>query len=477
MTIVDIYKQIKNKKEEQKFSSCWKPTEAKAKDYGEVPQFSIPQKRKKKSTEKMISNTLAFVELVKYKRLRDAVTLMPISTNNKVYLKKFGNSMAISRLIEFMIDIGLISVANPNYRFNSRNPKNNKSREFYYFYDNEIALLAYCETNKISVSRECTSSASLFNRFEIGDFDREKVRFSSKLRLKKIDGYSKTEFEDLLRLTLYDNYPEFGQVQKMYEEINQNYYADQPNLQITFEPNFTWEKSNPVIKKIRIRATNSFCNAKKEKDGNPKFCGYYKQDVLDMFGLVFEKDVNSSVPRMTSSINAGKWVSENEDIYERIYNSYLKLKYPNGLPKDAVQFADARPAIKSLHMRCYFDYKGKIGPHIIRAMSSCNDKKAVNEEMKLLWQAIIDAEGGKLYDNEIFYYESVIYGRVLKQLLDEGFFVWMCYDAFYSTAKDNWTQEMFEEHVAALVEEHANKFIEEKKKAKKLNSERKGETL
>jgi hypothetical protein len=158
----------------------------------------------------MISNTLTFVDLVKHKRLRDAVTLMPISTNNKVYLRRFGSPKAISRLIKFMTDIGLISVANPNFRFNSRNPKNNKSRKFYYFYDNEIALLAYCETNKISVSRECTSSASLFDRFEIGDFDKKKVRFSSKLRLKKIDGYSKTEFEDLLRLTLYDNYPEFG---------------------------------------------------------------------------------------------------------------------------------------------------------------------------------------------------------------------------------------------------------------------------
>ena len=82
MTIVDIYKNLKTKKVTQESSFCWKPIEAK--DYGEVPQFAIPQKRKKKSTEKMISNTLAFVELVKYKRLLNAVTLMPISTNNKV---------------------------------------------------------------------------------------------------------------------------------------------------------------------------------------------------------------------------------------------------------------------------------------------------------------------------------------------------------------------------------------------------------
>ena len=74
---------------------------------------------------------------------------------------------------------------------------------------------------------------------------------------------------------------------------------------------------------------------------------------------------------------------------------------------------------------------------------------------------MIEAEGGKLYDNEIFYAESVVYGRVLKQLLDEGFFVWLCYDAFYSTAKDGWNQERFERHVEELVEEQANRYINE----------------
>jgi len=182
-----------------------------------------------------------------------------------------------------------------------------------------------------------------------------------------------------------------------------------------------------------------------------------------MFSLVFEKDVKSSVPRLTASINAGKWIPEKEDIYERIYKSYLKLKYPNGVLKDAISFAEARQAIKSLHMRCYFDYEGRIGPNTRRAIGPVEDKDAVDSEMKLLRQAVVEAEGGKLYDNEIFYYESVIYGRVLKQLLDEGFFVWMCYDAFYSTSKKDWNQEKFELYVQKLVETHANAFINQTK--------------
>ena len=118
MTIVDIYNQIKSKEPEVKnVSSCWKPTEAS--DYGGIPKFAVPQKRKQKSTDKMLSSTLLFVDLVKHKRLCNKVTRMPISTNNKVYLKAFGNSKSISRLINFMLAIGLISVAYPNYRFNS----------------------------------------------------------------------------------------------------------------------------------------------------------------------------------------------------------------------------------------------------------------------------------------------------------------------------------------------------------------------
>lgn len=208
MTIVDIYNSINNKEAKtEKVSRCWKPIEAS--DYGEIPKFAVPQKRKQKSTDKMLSSTLLFVDLVKHKRLCDKVTRMPISTNNKVYLKAFGNSKSISRLINFMLAIGLISIANPNYRFNSKNPHENKSREYYYFHVNECALLEYCETNNISVSHKSKGSASLFDRLEIGDFEAEKVRFSSKLKLRKLSDYSKSEFEDLLRISLYSNYPGF----------------------------------------------------------------------------------------------------------------------------------------------------------------------------------------------------------------------------------------------------------------------------
>ena len=85
-----------------------------------------------------------------------------------------------------MISIGLISVADSKYRFNSINPRNNKSREYYYFYDNEVALKEYCETHEICESHNSSGCASLFNRLGNGELDLDSVRFNSKLTISKL---------------------------------------------------------------------------------------------------------------------------------------------------------------------------------------------------------------------------------------------------------------------------------------------------
>ena len=62
----------------------------------------------------------------------------------------------------------------------------------------------------------------------------------------------------------------------MFKVINNTYYTDYPDLQLYFEPSFAWNKKNTMVTKIGIRATNGYCNAKKDKDSNPNFHGYYK---------------------------------------------------------------------------------------------------------------------------------------------------------------------------------------------------------
>ncbi len=72
--------------------------------------------------------------------------------------------------------------------------------------------------------------------------------------------------------------------------------------------------------------------------------------------------------------------------------------------------------------------------------------------MSIYQEAIIKAEGGRLFDSEIFFHESCIYMDVLLELLQEGYFVWECYDCWYAK-KDGVSQEEYEEHVRELVEE------------------------
>ena len=109
-------------------------------------------------------------------------------------------------------------------------------------------------------------------------------------------------------------------------------------------------------------------------------------------------------------------------------------------------------------MRRYFDDEKQLRNHTCLAMQTVKNRQEVYDEMKLYRNAIVKAEGRTFYGNEIFLHESCIYLDVLKELLDDGYFVWECYDAFYAR-KDGVTQEEYEKYVTELVEEKANDYI------------------
>lgn len=198
-----------------------------------------------------------------------------------------------------------------------------------------------------------------------------------------------------------------------------------------------------------------YLQKKKDKDNNTNFNGFYKEDILNKYELNLEKDVTSSVPRITLSINKQQWIKEDIDIYEIIYNQYIRNHYNDTVVE---KFEEVRPAIKKLHMRGYFDKPNMLGVHTRRAMANVENKKEIDEEMRIYQQAIIEAEGGNLFGSEIFYHESCIYMDVLKELLDKQYKVWMCYDAWYASKKGI-EQEEFKEYVTKIVEEKANYYI------------------
>lgn len=457
MNIVDIAREIERKEKQTSAVDInpfhWRPIECK--EYI-LPELNIPEVRSKAFTKKKLGKVLAFIDMVKYKRWAGGCTIMPIATTNKKFISICGSQQNASNLIKYMVKIGLLGEEDITYQYNATREGYNKAKTYRYYYDNEFKVKHYCKENNINkyvvLNNKQLRSHTVVQKLKIENFDNDKVRFSSQLHLLKPDNYSIAQFESYIEAVLYRNYPYLAYYQELADIINETYYADHPELSISFTPSYTWNKGNKAITKIGIRATNELVSAKREKDGNENFYGSYKEDVLNKYGLNLEKDVTSSIPRITLSLNGGRWISEDVDIYELIYNEYV-------INHTVVQkFEEIRPAIKKLHMRGYFDRPSTLGVHTRRVMANVRDKEAVDAEMKIYQEAIIAAEGGVLYGSEIFYHESCIYMDVLKTLLESGYKVWQCYDAFYAH-KEEVTQEYFEKYVTQVVEEKANLYI------------------
>lgn len=457
MNIVDIAREIERKEKQTPVISPtfdWRPIECK--EY-RVPELNIPEIRSKAYTKKKLGKVLAFIDMVKYKRLSHGCTIMPVATTNKKFISICGSQQNASNMIKYMIKIGLLGEEDATYQYNATKEIYNKAKTYRYYHENERKIKEYCKENNINkyvvLNNKQLHAHTVVQKLRIENFDNDRVRFSSQLHLLKPDNYSTAQFESYIEAVLYWNYPYLAYYQEMADVINETYYSDHPELSISFTPNYTWNKGNKAITKIGIRATNELVSAKREKDGNENFYGTYKEDVLNKYGLNLEKDVTSSIPRITLSLNVGKWIKEDVDIYELIYNEYVTNH-------TVVQkFEKVRPAIKKLHMRGYFDRPSTLGVHTRRVMANVRNKEEVDAEMRRYQTAIIAAEGGTLYGSEIFYHESCIYMEVLKELLENGYKVWQCYDAFYA-AKKEVNQDEYEQYVRSVVENKANLYID-----------------
>ena len=399
----------------------WEPQKV---DNYVLPSFAIKESSAKGAETKLknkLSKVLAFIDLVKHKRFKTGCTVMPISVTNKDNLAIWQNEKGVSRAIDFMIEIGLISVESNKYQFGAYYEKDNKSKTYRYYKVNEDKLKEYCEDHDIQmfIVKNKVYNMSELKKLHTG-IDKSKVRFASRLKLIKPIELSRAEFEKQLTLCLYDNYPALRFHIVKTNEINEKYYKDYPEFRIRFQPNFTWSEDELYVSGIGIRATNSLTNLKKEN----------RKEVLKEYGFILEKDINASVPRMTLSLNSGHWIDESQDMYELIY----RVIAPTGLFTK-----EKREAIKKLHMRAYFDSGDKsVGHHTWLTMEQNGiDREDVCDKMSEFRNAIIKAEGGKLYGSDIFYVESCVYLMTLYDLLSAGHKVWQVYDCFYSSGSDS----------------------------------------
>ena len=456
MNPIEILNRIQENKEKEKVmvdkefpTMEWNPMEASAYT---VPSFYPPTLTK--PNIKKIQKVMAFVDMVKYKRVKEGTTIMPIPTTNKQMIRLCGNQREVSRLIGFMVDIGLIGVYDDSYQFKAHRAEDNKSKTYYYYYENEVRLLEWCKEKGIEkvegVMKNVIKNKNCGEIFA----DREKVRFRSNLKLMKPQDMSVKDFEGVLLNCLYENYKGLRSYQEKADVINEKYYSGMPEMALRFVPSFTWDAKNNYVRKIGIRCTNSLVAAKKD-DSVRQDGALYRSDVLRRYNLEWGKDVKSSVPRITRLLNYKEWVSEEVDVYEMIYKRYVKLKEVAPMPEDFIRYRDA---IKALHMRAYFDSGKSMGAHVCRAMGDYTRAEEVATEMRLLRLSIIYVEGCVLYDSEIFFHESCIYLDVLEELLGMGYFVWLCYDAIYAGAKEGQTEAEYQKICARIVREKATTY-------------------
>lgn len=410
-----------------------------------LPQFNPPTKLNG-NNRPVLSKVYSFILLNQRRRFADGATIMPISVTEKRLLCITGSAMNSSNLIKYMVNLGLLTVEDAHYQYNAYYEKDNKSKAYVYYAENEQKILEFIKDNHIAsiqiINYKSIDIHTIVKDVSMTTFDTSKVRFSSKLHLTKPTNMSVSDFQDFLRSILYQRYPNLKHYMQLADYINNKYYHDDLARQIVFDAHFAWAKGNKYIRKIGIRATNHLVNAKTNNiTGYEDDSILMKKDVLDEYGLNLEYDVKSSVPRITYFMNTGIWKKRDCDFYHDIYIQY------GG--SEAGFTPETRAAVKKLHMRGYFDSVPTIGVHTRRAMNSSD--KSIDEVMKKLKVAIEVAEGGNTLDSEVFYHESCIYMDVLKELLDRGFDCWEVYDSWYAS-KAGCTQEEYTEIVEEVIE-------------------------
>ena len=234
-----------------------------------TPKFNIKESKAKGAETKLrnkLGKVLAFINSMKYIRIKEGCTLMPITVTNKENLAIWGNEMGVSRGIAYMIEIGLISIENDKYQFGAYYEKDNKSKTYRYYKENEDKIKKYCEDHGIEmfVVKNKVYNTSELKKLHKG-IDKSKVRFASRLKLIKPIELSRAEFEKQLTLCLYENYPALRFHIVKANEINEKYYKDYPEFRIRFQPKFKWSDDGLYVSGIGIRATNSLTNLKKGK--------------------------------------------------------------------------------------------------------------------------------------------------------------------------------------------------------------------
>lgn len=429
----------------------------------DVPNFEPePAKFTKKGVlaepyKKRYGQYLAFIDVVKYYRSKEYCSILTLAQTSKPFIEIWGLQSIVSPAFKLLVDMKFMEIESDSYQ------PGVKGKSYRYYVENEKKLIEHCKKYNIPKYKAITFQELTPKEKQelIDEYNSKskvdltgKVLFNSKLKgVRRPEGMSTKKFKKLLTEKLYEEYPGYVLIRRLVEKINKTYYQNDEGLELKFNPTFTWthKKRKGVIvrkfdkvSKIGIRVTNKLCSSKTEGELTPETKVKLREEVLEERGYHLYKDITSSVPRVSWALTYGQWVNDDVDFYKKIYEFYK--------PEHTVEeFLSERDAIKKLLFRTYFDNTDKnLGHHTWRKMTHNKlSETVVKTEMVNLRRAVEAVLGGVLYNNYIFYAESVIYIDTLHYLLERGYDVWLVYDCFYG--KGLGTNEEFEKIVLDAV--------------------------
>lgn len=400
---------------------------------------------------------LRFIDVVnkKGKVAPEGCTILPIPIDAAAYKAIWGSRENVQNGNRIMEKIHLISL------HKKHDHKNHIAKTFKYYKENEALFIKFCEENGIIKSGLIEEEIKPLENWEkqLLTFDPKEVIFSYDRHIVKPEGISKSVFivEQILPC-LYENYPWFNLWRsKIQDEINPFLRQFDTDLELKLEPKITWTtvkyKKTGVkkvyIRKIGIRIANTLVRLSDKKDNE-------KTKYLNKMGFNLDKDVKSSIPRITKSLHNLRWIDESEDIYKLI-NDYFE---PGSEFNE-----ERRDAIKNLHMRIYFDNKSdqNIVKNIMKYLRdnevdvSGINKKELTDLVSKYKEAMIKAEDGEPLGNEAFYVESMVYLLTIYDLIKSGKPVFFVFDCFYSKGPES--KEDFGEAIKSSIKVNFEYFL------------------
>ena len=406
----------------------------------ETPPFNVEREESPGSWAKRVrkfGEILKFIEANESRRSKKYCTVMPIPIESKEYLNIWGSRQNVHVACKKMEEYGLIK------KFKNYDKKNHQATLYKYFYKNEKLFFDYCRKHKIApITYKEKFNVELSDEIrKLPWFNSKEVKFSYDLNLLVPNDIDKQDFEyNFIRPSLYENYCGYLMwKEKIEDEINPFLEKEDSYLRLSFEPHLTWgttyyKKTNTTktyVRKIGIRLSNKLVGLSKKE----------RKEYRDEHGLFVERDVKSSVPRLTKSLHNKKWIDESIDIYKLISKE---------LDPDVDFTPYRRDVIKKLHMRAYFNNKGPkdIANRILFDLRekeidiSDINKKELEDLMAKYRNAMVKAEDGEPFGNEIFYVESMVYLMTLYDLIKAGHQVFFVFDCFYCKAPKTREKEL-----------------------------------